>query len=104
MCVKVQGCCLIKGPVCSYSGGKPGESLHLIVHEQLRLWSPQLFKHMQEEVPDVDVHHLPVIHKLHLERMETYFKKPPGRQCASLQAQMAHDICCKVTKWAYPNF
>lgn len=63
----------MKGSVWSYLGGEPGESLCLIVHEQVRFWSPQLCKHMQEEVPGVDVHHLPVIHKLHLERMETYF-------------------------------
>lgn len=61
-----------------YPGGEPGQSVGLVVHEHFRLGSHQLIKHMQEEVPNVDVHHLPVIHKLHLGRIEKYFLKRPG--------------------------
>lgn len=52
----------------SYLGREPGQSLALVPHEHVRLGSYQLIKHMQEEVPLVDIHHLSVVHKLHLIR------------------------------------
>lgn len=54
----------------SYPGREPGQSLALVVHEHFRLGRNQLIKQVQEEVLFVDIRHLPVIHKLHLERKE----------------------------------
>lgn len=57
----------------SYPGREPGQSLTLIVHEHFRLSSGELIKHVEEEVPFVDIHHLSVILKLHLGRTEQPF-------------------------------
>lgn len=52
----------------SYRGGEPSHSLVVIVDEHVGLRSSKLFKHMQEEVLNVDIHKLPVIRKLHLKK------------------------------------
>lgn len=54
----------------SHPGGEPVKSLALVEHEQFRLGSHQLLKDVQEEISYVDIHYLPVIHKLHLGGMK----------------------------------
>lgn len=53
-----------------HPGGEPANSLALVEYEQLRLGSHQLLKDVQEEISYVDIHYLPVIHKLHLRGMK----------------------------------
>lgn len=50
----------------SYLRRKPANSLGLVEQEQLRFRRHECFEDVQEEVSQVDVVGLPVVHKLHL--------------------------------------
>lgn len=87
VCLRVRECEACAATAGSYLGWEPANGLCLVEHQQLGSRRRDRFEDVQEEISHVDVVFLSVVHKLHLEGVNTHRNNSPpaAKNGASIQ-------------------